>query len=242
MKSILPLLCFCIFTNILQAQKIVNLVYVGANGVTENLKETINFIVVKQFPDSKFERLDYKLGGPLIKLQTYNDSDLLVLNGPYRTYSADGRMNLSGEYKDNLRDKHWYYYNDTFKVIKEEIYDHGVLLAPKTDSVPPGPAKEYADEREAKYIGGQKSWRKFLSTHTNMEVAQAAGAGGTVYVGFRIDKEGKVQDIFLRKSAGFLIDEESIRVIGSSPDWIPAFQNGRPVNAYRVQPLTFSVE
>ncbi|MFM2327176.1 MAG: hypothetical protein RIR31_1378, partial [Bacteroidota bacterium] len=49
--------CFLLTSNI-NAQKIVNLVLVDDNGVTENIKEAHSFIVVKKYPDN-FQRLDY---------------------------------------------------------------------------------------------------------------------------------------------------------------------------------------
>jgi protein TonB len=36
--------------------------------------------------------------------------------------------------------------------------------------------------------------------------------------------------------------EEAMRVIKKTKNWIPAIQNGRNVNAYRRQPITFVVE
>ena len=38
------------------------------------------------------------------------------------------------------------------------------------------------------------------------------------------------------------MEEEVMRIIKKGPKWIPAMQNGRPVNAYRRQPVTFMVE
>jgi protein TonB len=37
----------------------------------------------------------------------------------------------------------------------------------------------------------------------------------------------------------FVLDDEAMRVIEQSPLWQPAFQDGKNVNAYRVQPFTF---
>lgn len=61
-----------------------------------------------------------------------------------------------------------------------------------------------------------------------------------VRAGFTINKEGKYVDIFIRKSGEFVLDEEIIRVITNSPLWHPAVQDGKNINAYTVQPLTFT--
>jgi protein TonB len=36
--------------------------------------------------------------------------------------------------------------------------------------------------------------------------------------------------------------QEAVRVIKKTKNWTPAIQNGRNVNAYRRQPITFVVE
>jgi protein TonB len=38
------------------------------------------------------------------------------------------------------------------------------------------------------------------------------------------------------------MEEEAMRVIKKGPNWTPAQQNGRFVNAYRRQPITFQVQ
>jgi len=55
------------------SQTIVNLILVGENGVTEDITKAKIFIVIKKYP-TNFQRLDYKLHGPLIKSKTYSES------------------------------------------------------------------------------------------------------------------------------------------------------------------------
>ena len=38
------------------------------------------------------------------------------------------------------------------------------------------------------------------------------------------------------------MEEEAVKVIKKGPKWTPALQNGRNVNAYRRQPITFQVQ
>ena len=63
--------------------------------------------------------------------------------------------------------------------------------------------------------------------------------GGQIRVAFRIDTAGKLQDIHLRKSVEFILDEEGIGVMAKMPDWIPAEKDGIKRDAYRIQPVTF---
>jgi protein TonB len=40
---------------------------------------------------------------------------------------------------------------------------------------------------------------------------------------------------------GYGMEEEAVKVIRKGPAWVAAIQNGRPVKAYRKQPITFIV-
>ena len=58
---------------------------------------------------------------------------------------------------------------------------------------------------------------------------------------FMVSKEGKVSDIHVFRSVDPLLDEEAIRLIKNSPDWIPAVQNGRKVNSIKRQSINFKL-
>ena len=239
----LSFLWFCFFIiSKLNAQQMVNLVLVGNNGVTEDIKEAHSFILVKKYPNS-FQRLDYKLAAPLQKVRNYTDSTLTVLQGGYCEYALSGALSIRGHYENNLRENEWYYYNDTGKVILEEKYEQGVLIKiTNPDSVKEELPEEtgFKDgEREATFKKGIKDWIKYLTTNLNSEVSVKSVNGGNVIVNFRVDKEGKVVDVFLSRSVEFILDEEGIRIIENSPLWHPAIQEGKNVNAYRRQPILF---
>ena len=98
----------------------------------------------------------------------------------------------------------------------------------------------------AGFPGGINAWRDFLINNLNVDVVAAdngAPAGHfTVIARFIVSKNGDVTDVQVESAVGFGMDEEVLRVIKKSGKWIPAIQNGRPVNAYRRQPITFAME
>jgi protein TonB len=57
-----------------------------------------------------------------------------------------------------------------------------------------------------------------------------------------VDKGGNISDVKGLTKHGYGMEEEAIRVIKRGPKWTPAIQNGRNVNAYRKQPVTFVVQ
>ncbi|MGQ0739930.1 MAG: TonB family protein [Bacteroidota bacterium] len=99
-------------------------------------------------------------------------------------------------------------------------------------------------EIEASYAGGDDAWRRFLEQNLNAGIPAYKGAPAgayTVVIQFVVDKEGKISDIKALTSHGYGMKAEVIRVLRKAPRWNPAIQEGRPVNAYRKQPVTFMV-
>jgi Gram-negative bacterial TonB protein C-terminal len=100
-------------------------------------------------------------------------------------------------------------------------------------------------ESEATYPGGAKAWLAFLEKHLDAAVPanRKAPAGTyTVLIQFVVDKQGTITEPKALTHHGYGMEEEVIRLLRISPKWIPAIQNGRPVRAYRKQPVTFQVE
>lgn len=99
-------------------------------------------------------------------------------------------------------------------------------------------------EIEASFKGGESAWRKFLERNLNPNVPVDNGAPEgvyTVYVQFVVSKDGSISDVRPLTNHGYGMEGEAVRVIKKGPSWTPAVQNGRQVNAYRKQPITFQV-
>ena len=99
-------------------------------------------------------------------------------------------------------------------------------------------------EIEASFEGGFAAWKKYLEKNLRSEVASENGAPAgtyTVNVRFVVDREGNISDVRSLTSHGYGIEEEAVRVIKKGPKWRPGNQNGRAVNSYHTQPITFVV-
>ena len=99
-------------------------------------------------------------------------------------------------------------------------------------------------EFEATFPGNIEGWRTFLEANLNADVPakrKAPPGNYTVIVQFIVDKTGRVSDINPLTAHGFGMEAEVVRVMRRSPRWTPAVQNGRPVKAYRKQPITFAI-
>jgi len=99
-------------------------------------------------------------------------------------------------------------------------------------------------EVEAAFPGGLDAWKNFLVKNLKTNVGEKNGAPlgyYTTVVRFIVSKDGELTDIHGETQIGYGMEDEVIRVIEKSGKWIPAKQNGRLVNAYRRQPVTFQV-
>lgn len=100
-------------------------------------------------------------------------------------------------------------------------------------------------EIEAEFPGGVNAWRKFLQDNMKPSVPVEKGAPAgkyTIWLQFIVDnKDGNISDLKALTNHGYGMEEEALRVMRLSPDWLPAIQNGRKVKAYRKQPITFVI-
>jgi len=114
------------------------------------------------------------------------------------------------------------------------------------DTLPNNDDLEIVDkvEVEASFAGGDMAWRAFVQNNlkSNVPVKHKAPVGAyTVVIQFVVDKEGNISDIKALTNHGYGMEKEVMRIIKKSPKWTPAYQNNRPVKAYRKQPVTFVI-
>lgn len=137
-------------------------------------------------------------------------------------------------------------------VNQEGIKDEGIV-APAVIDDGKGVVEEQKEdpnkifekvEIEASFKGGEGAWRKYLERNLNPNAPVDNGAPEgtyTVYVQFVVSKDGSISDVKALTNHGYGMEKEAVKVIQKGPAWVPAIQNGRSVNAYRKQPITFRV-
>jgi len=96
-------------------------------------------------------------------------------------------------------------------------------------------------EIEPEYPGGQSGWINYLQK--NLKYPKAAISKeiqGTVVVQFIVDKDGKVSDVKALDGPKEL-QEESIRIVKESGNWLSGVQNGKKVKVYKKQPIIYKL-
>jgi len=93
----------------------------------------------------------------------------------------------------------------------------------------------------------QKKWSEFLQKNL-LPFVKNANANGikpgtyTVKLRFIVNKDGSLSDFTALNDPGNGMAKKVVEMIKDSPKWEPALQNGKPVNAYHTQPITFVIQ
>ena len=116
--------------------------------------------------------------------------------------------------------------------------DNDSTKANITDSIEP----EFFDRPEVMptFPGGVIELMKFL--HKNFEypkIEKDSVFESRFVIKFYVDKNGNIQDVKILNDVSENMKKEWMRVVNAMPKWIPATQNGKPVNCYYVLPIIF---
>ena len=178
-------------------------------------------------------------------VSTYTDTLFTKAIGLQRRYYENGLLEDSTMFHENGSVKNTFHYypsgrlwghftvDENGKNKTAEGYEENGKLIP-----------DFIYEREASFPEGNEGWMAHIQNNLKSKVPIKKGAPKGTYnvvVQFIIDKSGEVSIFKTETNIGYGMEEEVIRVIKKSPKWIPAIQLGKPVNAYRRQPVTFEV-
>jgi TonB family protein len=65
--------------------------------------------------------------------------------------------------------------------------------------------------------------------------------GGTVYVSFLVNKQGKMKNVKIKKGVDPLLDDVVLKIVRSSPDWTPGKYKGKVVDVPFLIPVKFEL-
>ena len=96
-------------------------------------------------------------------------------------------------------------------------------------------------EVEASFPGGQPAWVKYITKRIMQSIDQLTKKDyGTCIVKFIVGKNGYVSEVEATTMKKSRLAKIAVEAIEDGPRWIPAQQNGKYVNAYRLQPVTLT--
>lgn len=223
-KMFFLLLSFLAASVNMQAQKLMKVVYVKDGAITKNTREADLLIAIRSV-NGGYERNDYTMNGPLLRVKTFKDIDQTILEGNYLEYDKKGNLQLAGYYTNNVKSGKWLHFNDSGKIINAENFA-GVGIFD-------GESNYHDSSSPASFKGGMNEWTNYLHENLNRDAMINMLKDEEVKLSFTVTESGIVKDFVLLHSEYFLVDNEFIRVLHKSPRWKPALYKGRPVN-YRL--------
>ncbi len=133
------------------------------------------------------------------------------------------------------------YYNPNGTVILYRSYNKNRYVKVEAHQQELGEVLLIA-EQMPRFPGGEVALQKFIAENIEYpKMAQDCKIHGKVYVRFVVTKTGEVANIEIVRSVDVLLDEATIRVISTLPNFIPAKQNRSPVNIWYVVPIDFKL-
>ncbi len=131
---------------------------------------------------------------------------------------GDGAINI-----DDLKDNHSA--GGTEAPKEEEVADNSIVEVP------------------ASYPGGEAALLKFVNENlVYPSIAQDQELQGTVVLRFRVEKDGSIGQIVVKKSLSKECDEAAAKVVAKLHRFTPARQQGHPVPVWFTLPIRFRIQ
>lgn len=98
-------------------------------------------------------------------------------------------------------------------------------------------------ETQPKFPGGIQNFLQYLGNNVKYPAEDKENnLQGKVIVQFVIEKNGSLTDIKAIRSPSNAMSQEAVRVVSSSPKWIPGMQGGSFVRSQFTVPITFTFD
>lgn len=95
----------------------------------------------------------------------------------------------------------------------------------------------------ASFPGGKKAEQEYIQKNLKYpQTAKDNGIEGVVGVAFVVNPDGTIGNIKIKRMIDPDLESESIRLVKNMPKWIPASDNGTPVESQAEVNVTFSLE
>ena len=121
-----------------------------------------------------------------------------------------------------------------------------ITTSPKSKTVQDTIPKVVFSKTEVEASADRDEWKRFLEKNTQPVIVQAASKGAppglyTIHVKFIVHTDGHLSNFVILKDLGFGLGDGVLEAMKNAPKWKPAMQNGRPVNSYHTQPISFVI-
>lgn len=197
--------------------------------------DTLQGLYIEYFSNKKIEKKGNYLNG--------------LKQGLWEYYDDDHDLFERGSYKNGKEIGEWeFYYNGD--LIQRYNFDDRKLVENNDHSLQENviiydDLKNPIDTIDVMpmYLGGIGHLYHFIANEIEYpRIARDNGIEGTVFVQLTIDESGNVKSAEMYRGIGGGCDEESVRVLKlTSGKWIPAYDDGKPIEMKYTQPIKFTL-
>ncbi len=186
----------------------------------------------------------YRLSDNTLYSKAYYTADGSQMNGLCLYYYDNGSLSDSGYMQMGKRTGLHYFYHHNgqlasivdFTGTNKEKYIECRNLQGKIM------ACDTVASSQPVFPGGAQALMVFLKNNIQYPApARKKDIEGKVIVLFRVDYNGIIKDVSVKKSIDPSLDVEAIRVIKKLPNWTPGVQYNRSVDVYYSLPINFKL-
>lgn len=177
-------------------------------------------------------------------VSTYPDTVMQSPIGFQVLYFKDGNVEDSSYFEDNKLKYTYLYFSNRQLALHYYIPDNKKQGIAEGYDESGKKIKNYIFEKDAEFKGGQKGWTFYINKDASKDLTVKGNESVTVtvQVAFVIDESGYVINPKILKSSGYKnADADALRIIEDSPNWTNAIQFNKPVKAYKVQPIIYTL-
>jgi len=133
-------------------------------------------------------------------------------------------------------------------LMEEEIIPQNMVAPPPPPPPPPAPTTVIEIVEDDEEIEEELEIEDFeVDDDTEVEIIEDFGEEEVeedeiFFVGFVVNKEGKVEDVQILRGVHADLDKEAKRVVQTIPKFTPGKQRGKPVKVTFFLPITFNIQ
>lgn len=148
----------------------------------------------------------------------------------------------SGKVVDGMKDSLWLGFHEDGSKYFEETYESGKLVS-GTSFNEQGERFTYSQVFEiAEPAAGLPGFYSHVGKVIRYpKPARRQGVEGRVFIEFLVEKDGTLNGVKCIQGIGAGCDDEAVRVVSSSPRWVPGLQRGQRVRQKMVLPIVFKL-
>jgi TonB family protein len=183
--------------------------------------------------------LEYYKNGQLKSSMSYKSG---LLYGLEKRWSAEGKLKKEVEYKEGMKHGKFLSYYDNGSLVRRDIYKNDKFIKGRCFTREGKDTSYFEYFVMPKFKGGLEGFKKYvLDKIIYPEIAKKNYEEGRVYVKFTVDKAGNLIKPVIVKEDKDYFNKEALRVISSSPRWIPGKRDGQIIDVSITIPIFFKL-